>query len=286
MEGHIDSTGLVTLKWKMGNEIDLAGYMIYFANNPDHVFSTVNRAPLPDTVYTDTIQIKTLTKKIYYRIKAVDTRWNYSEYSEILELNRPDVIPPTKPVFTYYKVNDEDIRLKWIPSSSNDVIGYDLLITLDGEDKRKVFIERRSDEKLYEYTDTNIEQDKRYQYTLYSVDESGLKSGPSIPVTVNTILKRPKGSINNLSLTRNSDEHYILLNWTFQNSNEVKRYILYRAVEGASFASYKSIPVGKNSFKDHRIRKGINYEYSIKVVYASGKQSPFSNIISGGIGID
>ena len=283
MEGHIDSTGLVTLKWKMGNEIDLAGYMIYFANSPDHVFSTVNRAPMPDTVYTDTIKIKTLTKKIYYRFKAVDTRWNYSEYSEILELKRPDFIPPTTPVFSYYKATETAINLKWIPSSSEDVIGYDLLINLDGEDKRKVFIERRSDEKLYEYTDTNIEQGKRYQYTLHSVDESGLKSDPSYPVTIITILKRPKSSINNLSLTKNNDNHYVLLNWSYPQNEEVKRYVLYRAVEGTSFVSYKSIPVGENSFKDYRIRKGIKYEYTIKVVYNTGKQTPFSNIVSASL---
>ncbi len=97
--GKIDSTGLVTLQWTLGEEIDLAGYMIYFTNAADHVYSTVNQAPLADTIYTDTIQIKTLTKKIYYKIKAVDTRWNYSEYSEPLELSRPDIIPPTSPFF-------------------------------------------------------------------------------------------------------------------------------------------------------------------------------------------
>ncbi|MCK5101644.1 MAG: hypothetical protein KAR17_02475, partial [Cyclobacteriaceae bacterium] len=102
-------------------------------------------------------------------------------------------------------------------------------------------------------------------------------------VTIITIHTRPKSSINNLSLTKNNDNHYVLLNWSYPQSEEVKRYVLYRAVEGTSFVSYKSIPVGENSFKDYRIRKGIKYEYTIKVVYNTGKQTPFSNIVSASL---
>ncbi len=278
--GSIDSTGLVTLHWKLGDEIDLAGYMVYFTNSADHVYSTVNEAPLADTVYTDTIQIKTLTRKIYYKIKAVDTRWNYSEYSEVLELTRPDIIPPTSPVFTKYKLTEDGITLEWIPSSSNDVAGYNLEIYADNELMRKVYIEKRDSLKLYQFTDKNMHTGKLYTYIAFTVDESGLRSAPSNPINIKAVNFRPKESINNLTASINEADRFVQLDWSYLGESNVKRFILYRAVEGSSFVTYKSLAPTDKTFKDSMIRKGIRYEYSIKAVYDTGKQTPFSNIVS------
>ncbi len=280
LEGEIDSSGVVTLKWSLGDEIDLAGYMIYFSNSPDHVFSTVNPAPLGDTVYTDTIQVKTLTKKIYYRVKAVDTRWNYSEFSEILELSRPDFIPPTSPVFCNYKLSQEGMKLEWIPSSSNDVAGYELLILENSELKKRVYIEKQDGLKKYHYNHEEMNAGSKYTYIVSTLDDSGLKSDPSPPITINAIDLKPKEAIRDLTLIMSEDGSSLSLKWTFHEPDKIKRYILYRSVEGASLVTYKSLPAEASSFEDHMIRKGVTYEYSIKAVYNNGKQTPFSNIVS------
>ncbi len=281
--GEIDSTGLVTLQWELGSEEDLAGYMVYFTNSADHVYSTVNSAPYADTIYTDTIQIKTLTKKIYYKIKAVDTRWNYSDYSEVLELTRPDIIPPTSPVFTSYKIVDEGVRLEWIPSSSNDVIGYELEIYTNGELKRKVSVEKRDSLSLYTYVDKKLEPGNVYTYVAITIDESGLRSEPSASLSVKSVDYKPKEAIEDLSASINEAERFVQLNWSYADDGKVSRYLLFRAVDGNSFVTYKSLPVGDNSFKDNMIRDGIKYEYTIKAVYKTGKQTPFSNIVSAGL---
>jgi len=281
--GTIDSTGVVTLTWELGDEIDLAGYMVYFTNAADHVYSTVNQAPLADTIYTDTIQIKTLTRHVYYKIKAVDTRWNYSDYSDALELTRPDIIPPTTPVFSNYKLTEDGINLEWIPSSSEDVMGYDLEIYSNQELVRVVYVEKRDSLQLYTYIDKKIEPGNLYTYVVKAVDESGLRSEPSNPLSVKSVDFKPKESIDNLSILIIQSENSVQLNWSYDPAEKLKRFILYRAVEGATFVTYKSLSPTENSFKDSMIRKGIKYEYTIKAVYDNGKQTPFSNIVSASI---
>jgi fibronectin type 3 domain-containing protein len=278
--GEIDSTGVVTLKWNWGSEIDLAGYMVYFTNSADHVYSMVNQMPLADTIYTDTIQIKTLTRNVYYKIKAVDTRWNYSEYSGALELTRPDIIPPTSPVFSNYKVTEEGVQLEWIPSSSNDVAGYELEIYTNQELVRKIYIEKRDSLKRYTYSDTRVEPGNLYTYRAYTLDEAGLRSKSSDPVSIKAIDTKPKSAVTDLSASMNATDNSVFLKWSYSQTEPVKRFILYRAVEGATFVTYKSLPGSEHSFSDHTIRKGMTYEYTIKAVYNSGKQTPFGNIVS------
>lgn len=286
LTGEIDSSGVVTLRWELGDEIDLAGYMVYFTNAADHVYSTLNEAPLADTVYKDTIQIKTLTKKIYYKIKAVDTRWNYSEYSAALELTRPDIIPPTTPVFSKYKVTKDGVNLEWIPSSSYDVAGYELEVYTNNELVRKVFVEKRDSAKYHSYTDSKIEPGNIYTYIVLTVDESGLRSVPSNPISVKSIDLEQKASIDDLSAFVNAEDRLIELKWSYDVHEKLKRFIVYRAVDGASFVTYKSLSPEDNTFQDKMIRPESKYEYTIRAVYDTGKQTPFSNIVSAKLSVD
>ena len=281
LEGHIDTTGVVTIKWRLGKEPDLAGYMIYFSNSAEHVFSSVNKKPLADTVFTDTIQIKTLTRHIYYRVKAVDTRWNYSDYSEILVLTRPDLIPPTKPVFTDYEITDKGIKMRWIPSSSTDVAGYELRVGENGKEERKIFIPVNKKAEELEFTDRDAGPGMEYRYVLHTVDESGLRSEPSYPLTVRTPNKRPDAAVTDLTIEKDMEKRGFLLRWSLPEDVPVSRYVLYRAAAGAHFAAYKSIPGAARSFRDHLVRNGIEYEYALKIIFDSGKESPFSNVVSG-----
>ena len=81
ISGTIDTTGLATLHWPLGKEQDIMGYRVFFANAPDHAFNNLTPYPIADTVFHDTVQIKTLTKRIYYRVVAVDRNYNHSEFS-------------------------------------------------------------------------------------------------------------------------------------------------------------------------------------------------------------
>jgi len=71
------------------------------------------------TEYIDTVNVRTFSKNVYYKVTALDKRYNQSLYSDVLVLKRPDKIPPTSPVFESYTQRNDSIFLKWIKSSSH-----------------------------------------------------------------------------------------------------------------------------------------------------------------------
>ena len=80
LTGRIDTNGLVHLTWNVNKEPDIMGYAIQFSNDSSHVFAVVTNKPVLTNSYTDTIMIRTLTERIYYKVVAIDKNFNYSEY--------------------------------------------------------------------------------------------------------------------------------------------------------------------------------------------------------------
>ena len=100
------------------------GYAIQFSNDSSHVFAVVTNKPVLTNSYTDTIMIRTLTERIYYKVVAIDKNFNYSDLSPYLALQRPDVIAPSAPLFTEYKRDTNSITLYWLNSTSKDVVKH------------------------------------------------------------------------------------------------------------------------------------------------------------------
>ncbi len=127
----VDKKGIVKLTWKLNTEKDLDGYLIYFSNSKNTEFSGIVNKPLFDTLFYDTLSLKMLNKNVYYRIQAVDKRFNKSPISEIVKVQRPDTLKPVAPFISKYFISDTAIAIKWIPSGSVDVETH-LLIKKNG----------------------------------------------------------------------------------------------------------------------------------------------------------
>ncbi|MDL2262994.1 hypothetical protein LJC11_05795, partial [Bacteroidales bacterium OttesenSCG-928-I21] len=126
LSGSIDSTGVVSLWWQKNTDSDINGYRVYRSNHPDFEFLLISPELVSDTYFTDSIQLKTLTKNVYYRIRAIDLRQNQSEFGSILELKRPDVIPPVSPVVQRIEEQKNGLLITWTNSSSADVVSHQI----------------------------------------------------------------------------------------------------------------------------------------------------------------
>lgn len=127
LSGIIDSLGVVTLKWNSNQDDDLLGYRIYRANNIKGEYTQVNKSVIKNVCFTDTINIRTLTKEVAYKLAAVDNRYNSSNFSDPTILHRPDMIKPAPPILKLAENIKNGICLKWISSPSNDVYYYNII---------------------------------------------------------------------------------------------------------------------------------------------------------------
>ncbi len=278
LTGTIDSTGIVHLQWSLGREKDLKGYNLYYSNSKDHVFTTLNYHPIQDTVYTDTIQVKTLTEEIFYFIKALDVNHSLSESSDTLRLIRPDLIAPTQPVITHYTVDREGILLQWNNSTSDDAITTLLYRKAAGQEFEEL-ARFPLEDSIARFKDRDVEPNRRYTYALLTEDDAGLRSDLSFPITLKMGFKGWVDTIDDILIKKDEENNAIILSWTYEHTN-VDHYAIYRAVDGRNFKAYKTVGADSNSFRDHFIKSDSFYEYALKVHLNDGRSSGFGRVVS------
>lgn len=281
MEGKVDTTGVVTLKWLPNTEEDLLGYRVYSSHNPKAEFTQITKRVLKQTSFTDTIKAKNLNKKVYYKFVAEDQRHNISKFSKMLTLDKPDRIPPSPPVIKSYKVQDDSVFLEWIPSSSKDVMGHIIYrknTENTGQDWQN--IAEIIEVNKTSFTDTNIAQGTSYKYTLIAKDSVGNESKPVPPIIVTTNTRGIKDKDIKFFAQVNRETQQIDLSWRVKKSNKsrIVSCRLYRGDETTPLQLYKTLNNTITSYTDESIEIGSNYTYGIQLVIKGSVPSVIKKI--------
>jgi fibronectin type 3 domain-containing protein len=255
----IDSAGRVILSWNANTEKDIYGYRVYRANAPEEEFSQITIAPVRDTLLLDRVVLKTLTRKIYYRLMAVDNRQNFSDFSPVYEVERPDIIPPVPSVIKNIYSGPEGITIEWIPSTSSDVVKQCILRRKENEtawDEIKVI-----NETMTAYTDTTAAVNIVYQYTMQSQDEAGLRSAVEQLVSGTRI-----AAVKTIVLKAQADRSrgMIVLTWT--PVEKEGKYFIYRGINNLNPELYLVVDSKKRDYTDSRIVVDTKYMYLIKFI--------------------
>ncbi len=272
--GGIDTNGVVTLKWNLATEEDIKGYRIYKANSVDHVFTPVSKELIQDTVFRDTVVLKTLTREIFYKVIAVDNNLNNSDYSLACKLLKPDVVRPVSAVFTNYATTDTSIQLSWNASSSEDASKQYLLRKQGTGQWAQLAV---FNNKQTAYTDVNLEKQKMYSYRIITEDSSGLKSDSSFPINARTYFIASTKGVESISAKLQPDSASAKIEWVLSSSNNASNIIIYRSVNGAAMVMYQNVVATQNAYIDKNIRPGNTYSYSIKCVYAGNNEGLISD---------
>lgn len=272
LKGHIDSSGVVKITWLLGDEPDIIGYRVYYANRADHEFTNLTPFPLKDTVFVDTLELNTLTKEIFYQVVAVDRNYNHSERSDILRLVKPDIVPPVSPLISDYTVTDSMITIQVITSSSDDVAEH-ILLRKGEKDKDWVKLQSirvRPDKRSETFVDKDFSGSSFYQYTVQAVDSAGNKSDFAPPVSVKVLVNKNQFNVRKLEAIYDKDNKVILLSWEKVNK-PIMYYVIYKKVEGGNLENYFSTEQDKISFVDREIIYDGEYQYGIKTVFLDGQ---------------
>ncbi|SHN38794.1 hypothetical protein [Chitinophaga sp. CF418] len=275
LSGLISDSGIVSLKWKANTEEDMYGYRVFRANGPDEEFVQVTRAPVKTNAFTDTITVKTLTKYVYYKLVALDGHYNPSEFSAVLKLKRPDVVPPVPPVFTDAHTDQQGVFLQWQPSTSEDVVLHKVMRAVDTA-WQEIAVFKNAD-SIRQYTDTSAKKGVKYNYVIAAIDDSGLK-GMSKTLALQRLDMGTLEGDKTLKAMIDRDNKHIQLKW--KRAEGTTRIWVYRSAEGGPMRLFKTLDGNVQEFIDTDLLVNTVYRYKVKLQRQSDGASLFTEEIT------
>ncbi len=273
LSGKIDTLGILTLSWTPSPERDVMGYIVSYSNDSTHFFTSAVDRAIPDTVFTDTLSLATLSEEIYFRVRAVDHNHNTSGESAIATVSKPDRIPPVAPQFSDFQLADRQVKLTWTPSSSKDVVRHELFRRERGQSAWESVATIPIDSAVVALVDSLFKPDTRYEYMVQAVDDAGLRSPESALLGVRTLRNLVAAGPTSFTVER-SESATITIRWILPPGNE-GRIVIYKAVNGGAFETLGSFDRAVSEWEDNGVSTGNAYEYTCKVHYPDGSASGF-----------
>jgi fibronectin type 3 domain-containing protein len=278
VRGTVDTNGVVRLIWNLGAEKDLLGYRVLWANQRDHEFTQKSNLVLLDTVFTDTILIQTLTLNVYYKVVAVDTRYLHSIPTDIIELRRPDIVPPETPFIRSVFVEPKSVHLEFAPSGSKDVKEHRLERKIPSETAWALHAQLSATASAY--TDTLVIQNTMYEYRLIAIDSSNLASLPSPSVVGRPYDTGVRPVVDSIRCVYDSVSNSVKISWEYP-SKPVDKYwfVLYRAYDENDLTQLAAVPSTTREFIDTKLFGYGRYRYAIRMISERG-ESPLSEEVT------
>lgn len=272
LNGKIDSTGVLTLTWTANPEEDFSGYQIYIADRKTDAFFPVSGPPFRQNHYVDTLNLSTLNKAVYLKIKALDYYNNASAFSEIIQVDIPDKVPPIPPALTMIQTDDDaNVQLTWEMSPSTDVKTHQLYrLSETGSSQLIAIFDAAKPTKTY--VDKGVNKNQTHTYTLVATDKANLTSASnSLSISPYDSGKRPP--VENIETQYDPEKKKVFLAWRYSKPAEGSyKFMVYRASGTQDFEPYKSIQPTMLSFTDTSDSKEA-YRYAVKVIYKDGGES-------------
>jgi hypothetical protein len=216
------------------------------------------------------VQIKNLNPKVYYKIIAVDNRYNMSDFSEVLVIKKPDVIPPTSPIFSDFEIKEGAVFLEWVNSQSEDVVSHQLY--RKGNDQKDWTLILDTKNKEEKFQDKTVVEGNTYRYAIFAKDESNLtsKASPEVAMFVPkySVMPAVKGFFAQVNKTNNT----IDLSWEYANT-EVNSFEIYKASDTEPLQLIQVLNGKIKRMSDPTITINTTYKYGVRAVFKDGRTS-------------
>jgi hypothetical protein len=281
LTGTLDSLGQARFSWVANTEADLSGYRVYTANQPNGYFAQLTPGEITDTTYLQSVTMETTAEEVYFKVRALDMRGNYSPFSEALQLKRPDLLPPTEPLIKDITSSTEGVWLKIAASNSEDVLYHLLQRRPNGENEAWEELDTLTNEALQEYTDASIAPGSAYDYRVVAVDDAGLSSVCQA-FTGRRIDRGERGSITTFTAKVMEAGKGISIAWTYESEDNPRGFQLYRAVGEGPLVAYQLVngnspglryDYGTFIYTDRDVTPGLIYTYRLLATHYGGGYS-------------
>jgi fibronectin type 3 domain-containing protein len=271
LTGQADTTGLVYLKWKANTEADLQGYKLYRGNRKGEELIPITPEVVQQTQYTDTVDLMNLNTHVYYALKAFDERFNQSDFSATIEVEKPLKVKPSPPVFTSFQSESGGITLHWIPSSSPETALHTLYRREENSTENQALTVFRKPDTTTVYRDVNTEGNKVYIYTITASSKWNVESNPSPEYRVSVLPSDKIQALKELKASVDSEKKQIKITWKATAIEKVKRWKIYRAENEAPISIWKELPK-EDVFvwDDFPLKVGNTYTYMVIALMNDG----------------
>lgn len=262
LKGSMNSNGIVTLDWTANSEPDIAGYRVFYTTDKYMSYTNLTNKPITDNHFEYEFPLNWLNRNLYFTVVAEDIFYNYSDYSDTIAIKMFDTVPPTPAVFRSYESTDSAICMEWVNSSSSDLMATRLVRT-DGATTDTLLSFK---DEHNQFCDASAKSDKRYEYTIVSIDSAGNKS------LSNAIAATGKHKPYNVTLKVKFDagRNAMVLKWDNGGERQAGAYI-YKAANGGKLYLYKTVAGSESTFVDRDVEINRPYSYCVKVKLENGK---------------
>ena len=282
----MDMSGLLMMNWSPSTAVDVEGYEIYWANDPSHPFLQVTGFYSADTLFVDTLSMRTAEPYRYYYVKARDYAGNASLSSDTLRVERLTNIPPQPCRVDSLWMTPKAVHMQWYPSPESDVLRYYVYRRLQDSKEWQLIRTLTPDSlvsnRLYIVDHPEPNMTKRYYYAIETINRSGLSSGMSVQTSF--LFKGEVILPVSIKLFGhfNEDTQKVQLAWEIKGlTDEIRKdayLVISRKRPGDEFFRFlKSVSVNDTHTIDHNILPGEEAEYEMRLRTNEGRFSPYSN---------
>ncbi len=279
----------ITLSWDAPEDEDIDYYEVAYANDTTHRYVLATEFKLHDCCLVDTVDVTVNQKYIYYKVRAIDFSSNEGEYSEVLQVIRPSLMPPAVAHIDSTWTDANGIHMQWVTSAERFVQRH--LVWRRLQTDKEWTLLRVCDADSLAATDyvltiddkPDYSREARYEYAIESLSYSNVSSEKSLAYSVRwegeavfaLPLKLYGEYIDNKQLTR--------LAWEMPELPPYKGrwyFCIFRQGPGDDAPKFlMSAAKDARTFSDRLLEPGETARYFIRVKYADGRQSEDSNMV-------
>ena len=282
----MDMSGLLMVNWRPSTSVDIEGYEVYWANDLDHPFAQHPGFYSADTLFIDTLSMKTAEPYRYYYVKARDYAGNGSLPSDTLQVERPTNIKPQPCRVDSLWMTTQTVNMLWYPSPEPDVLRYYVYRRMQDDEEWEIIQTLTPDSlvagRLYIVDRPEPHMTKRYYYAIETINRSGLSSGMSFATSF--LFKGEVVLPVQIKLfgQYNEETHKVQLAWEISGLTEKIRQDAYLVISRKRstdefFRFLKSVSVNDAHTEDRQLLPGETAEYEIRLRTNEGRFSPYSN---------
>ncbi len=267
LKGYVDMLGVVHLTWDKNTEPDFYGYRIHRAQTQGEELIPLNDVAHQSNSFTDTINIYNLNAKVYYAVASLDRRYNQSQLSEMLELEKPEVVKPAPPYISKYESTEKGVLLEWAAGRDETVYSFRVYRKEKGNDNMER-VASITDLTKTSFLDSTVVNGTSYIYCVKSATKNGLESDPSPEIAVKSKAKATNAAISHFKANRT--ESGIALTWQ-HTIPEVRSISIYRKEGEDTLSLWQKPGQWQRETADPTAQRNITYEYMLAIKDMQGK---------------